>query len=343
MVKLIDIKDEKEWLQMRNTAIGSSEVATLFGYNQFLSPLEFFHKKIGFAPKPFNNLRLYYGKSTETLNSKIFMAYDGDFTKIADNIKNRKFKRKCVKLPELSYIVNDKFPNRISSPDRLLIENGITVGCIEQKDSSNMTLRTYVNGIPPMYEFQLKDQLCIGEYSKGYLSFIIDGGRDYKEYYFERNGIVFDDKLNGRVITEDDVQNEVNDFWGKVLLARQYTHDMKIAGHNFNMNRVRELKAMIDELEPSVDGSMAFEAYIKAEYYSIDKPIRERTGTEEDEKLAETYLKDIEANKATAQQLQLSKNKIFNTCRDGERVIFGKNKFMEVKQTKNGTKINVKI
>lgn len=342
MVKIIGIKSENEWLQFRGTGIGASEVANLFSLNPFQSKLEFFHFKVGFNPKPFYNLRLAYGSCTETLTSDLVATFDATNPEShAMNLKNGKRFREVMKLPERAFVVNDSCPHLFSSPDREVIVNGIK-GYVEAKDCSSMHINMYSDKIPTSHKIQARTQMMVGEMPFNILAHIIDAGREYKEYIFQRDGIIFNDHKNNRVITEQDLKEEVEIFWQSVVLGRELSHKIMVARQQFQYDKAEQYQALLDQCEPSPDTSNAYEQYLKETAYSFAKPKIERNGTEADEIAAENFLKTKEQMKSAEEIHQRERNNILNLCKRGERIILGKNKYIEVANTKVGISIKVK-
>lgn len=345
MYKIIEIENELEWLKYRGTGVGASEVATLFGFNPYKSKLEFHHEKVGFRPINFKpNLRMLYGHETEQLNSNLVEAWNGDKDSHATNIKKGLKFKYCKKLPEKAFIVNEKYPNLFVSPDREVFPTAVSdnTGALECKDTSSMVINAYYDKIVPSHVIQLHCQMMVWERSFGYLSYIIDAGRDYAEYYFDRNGIIFADTKNDRVITEEDLNTEVQSFWEGVVLARELSHKIMQSKLDFRMDKAMEYQQLLDQVEPEADQSLAYEVYMKENWYALARPKIERQGTEEDEKAAELFLKTKEVMKVATEQHQQQRNNILNLCKAGHKIILPGKGHIEVASTKNGTLIKVK-
>ena len=346
MVKIIEIENEFEWLKYRGTGIGASEASTLFGLNPYKSKLEFHHEKVGFKPMSFKqNLRMLYGHATEQLNSNLIMAWNGDKGTHASNIQKGITFRTCTKLPEKAFIGNDKYPNIFVSPDREIFDAAISkteTGSLECKDTSAMVLNAYHDKIAPSHIFQLKTQMMVWEKDFGFLSYIIDAGRDYAEHLFYRDGVIFDDVRNNRRITEDDLATEVKEFWEGVILARELNHKIMVAKQQFQYDKAAEYQMLLDQVEPEPDFLLAYESYMKESYYTFAKPKIERQGTEADELAAENFLKTKEQMKIAEELHQKERNNILNLCKTGHKIILPSKGYIEVNATKNGTLIKVK-
>lgn len=348
MVKLIEIKNRGEWNTYRGTGIGASDVPTILGLNPFKSELQLWHEKLGFKQYSYINLKMLGGLEIEEFISNTFRAYQPSNTveQTAENIQNKKFFRNCEKLPLHAFVVNpESCENLYVSPDRLILDSsGNGIGSLEIKNTSNMYLRTFTDGVSPAHICQLKTQMFIWEKDHGVLAYLIDGGSAYKEYPFERDGIIFHNKHTGHIITEDDLKDKVQDFWTSVVMGREAMHKMQQAKISFNMMAAQQYQAILDQLEPSPDSSLAYEDFIKETYYSFARPCIETKGTAEDVVIAEDYLRAKEEADNKKKVYQLHKNKILSLCKSGNKIILpGNAAFIEVRDTKAGVKINVKV
>lgn len=340
-VKLIEIENEEEWLRFRGSqGLGASEIATLLGYNPMKSPFELFHDKLGFRIKAFFNLRMAYGKASEQLNSDLVEAYNGDPKTHAMNLKNGLKFRECIKLPQHAFVVNDEIPNAFFSPDREIIINGRS-GSLECKDTSSMYVNAFEGKLPPMHEIQLRSQLWGWDKPYGIVSHILDGGRDYREHYFERDGFIFKDKFTGQWFSEEDVKGIIADFWAGVVLAREAMHNKEQAELNFNMSAAAKYQSIIDQCEPEPDDSLAYENYVKENYYALAKPKIEIVGTQEHIDIAKKFLAEKENFDRAKDNYQLMKNTVLDICKQGHKITFPGGS-IEVNRTKVGSTIKVK-
>jgi len=339
-VNIIDISNEEEWMKFRGTGVGASEAATLFNLNSFKSAVEYFYDKVGFNPKPFYNLRMAYGTATEKLNSDLVACYDGNDKTHAMNLKNGIKFREVVKLPERSFLKNDKYEHLYASPDRYITVDGVK-GFVEAKDTSSLYLNHFIDKVSPTHIFQLRTQLMVGERDWGLLSYIIDGGRSYKEHRYERDGIIFNDVKNGIVITEQNLADRVNEFWQKVLIAREASEEKRKAEIHHDFKAVREWQSIIERCEPEPDTTLAYEVYMNEKYLTLAKPLVEIQGDESDEILAENFKQLREKVKVAETDFQGVRNKIIARCKAGHRVKLSGKGYIQVNQGK--TKSNIKV
>lgn len=345
MVKLIEIENELEWQKFRNTGLGASEISALLGMNPYMSSLELFHRKLGFQHYDFINLLMLGGKETENFTSKIFEAYNGGTpAETARNIQDGIFYRKCEKFPMHSFVQNDSWDQCFVSPDRKYtdLKTG-KQGYVEIKNVDRMVLAQYPIGYVPSHVIQLLTQMAVGEQEHGTLAYLINRGADYKEYHFERNGIIWHDKYTGKTTTEEDLKIIISEFWEAVVLGRQAMHNKKQAELNFNMIAAGQYQAIIDQCEPEPDNLVAYENFVKENFFAIARPKIEVQGTEEHLLMAEGYLKAAEEMKSAKEQYQLHRNIIFNSCKAGHRFVLPGKGFIDVSGTKRGVSLNVKL
>ena len=343
--RIININNEQEWNNFRGTGLGASEISTLLNLNPYKSALELFYDKVGFKPSDYINLLMLGGKTTEEFTSSIFQAYNnGTPADTARNIQNGLFYRTCKKLPQHAFIQNDEWLNLFVSPDREFSDpkKNIISAALEIKDISGMELKNYVYGYVPSHFIQLKTQMAVWEKDYGALAYLIDRGRDYKEFYFKRDGIIWHDEYTGITTTEDDLKVIINEFWERVILAREATHKKFQAERNYNMEAASQYQMVIDQCEPKPDTSLAFENYIKENWYSISKPIIEIQGTQEHIDAAKKYVELKKLYNLAKENYQLKKNNILNICKQGHAIKFPGG-YIEVNKTKLGSSIKIKI
>jgi predicted phage-related endonuclease len=343
MVRLIQKENLQDWHNYRNTGLGASEAPTLLGYNPFISKLELWHRKIGLVGKPFMNRKMLRGKATENFTSDCFKAWDGVEENHALNMEAKKYFRHCEKFPEYAYIVNDDVPHLFVSPDRKIIDKALGDGSLEIKDTSSMYLNSFVDKISPAHGIQIKSQLMVGEFNYGVLAYIIDGANEYKEYNYKRDGIIFNDVKNNLVITECDLKERVAEFWESVLMARDLRNKIGQAKLDFNLQKANEYEAVLQQLEPEPDSTLAYETYVKETFYTLSKPHIEIQGTVEHEVIAENYLMAKEKLDESKEHFQKQKNTVLNICKTGHQINLGKNKFIKVDTTSKGISVKVKF
>lgn len=342
MVKIISIENLQEWNNYRNTGVGASEVPTLLGYNNFQSKLELWHKKIGKLINPFTNRKMLRGLATEEFTSQCYMAWCGIESKHAEDMQNKKYYRNCEKYPKYAYLANDNIPHLFVSPDRKIYDDIKGDGTLEIKDTSSMYLNAFDNRISISHIIQTKTQMFVGEFKHGTLAYIIDGANEYKEHSFDRDGIIFNDHKNGIVITEDKLKDEVKLFWETVLIGRELNHKILLAKNDFNLKKSNEYQAILDSIEPEADTTLAYEAYLKDNYYNLDRPSIIIKGTLEHESIAEKYLKSKEVLEDCNKDFQMNKNKILSICKAGHEIELGKGKYIKVQNNSKGISIKVK-
>lgn len=344
--KLELIDNYQSWLNRRGTGVGASEGSCILGMNPFKPCISLYYDKIGFNPKPFINMSMLEGEEMENFVSRQFECWDGSNETHAHNMKAGNKIRSCEKYPKYAYVVNDSegMEHMMVSPDRKFQwdAKGIS-GVLEIKNRSNSMIKDWKDNIYVPDMIQTRIQMFVGEEDHGILAYrLTDYPKGYKEHYLERDGVIWHNEFTGETVTENDYRNKVNDFWGAVLIAREASEKMRQAKLDFALDKAEMYAAIISEAEPEVDSTIAFENYVKENFFSFQKTIIQITGTEEHEKIAEEYLKAKEESKVADSKLQLAKNKILNICKSGTEVKLPGKGIISVNNTKSGIKIKVK-
>lgn len=153
---------------MKNITIGSSEIGAVLGINQYKSPLQLWHEKLGLAPKFEGNRFTKFGKHVESLVGEL-VGEDLNAKVISHNKKT----------------VHPEFPFVTATPDFLLEMQGEEgQGVLEVKTS----LYRWTDGPPPSYVAQLQWQMEVLGLEWGYLGAMCGGNAENLEIIrFERD------------------------------------------------------------------------------------------------------------------------------------------------------------
>lgn len=172
-----------EWLEYRKNGIGSSEVPTILGVNEYETPYQLWRRKTGLDGAKEETFAMRAGHYLEPAVAQFFADETG---------------AKIIKSSAVDFIVQDiEKPYMQVSPDRYAKLNGekIIVECkTTQKDIDEQS-------IPPYWYVQLQYQLGVNRMQKGALAWLIAGRA------FGYKIIDFDLELF-KVI-----ENAVTDFW----------------------------------------------------------------------------------------------------------------------------------
>lgn len=263
-IKVINIKQQsKEWYDFRRTnGIGSSEVASILGTNEYQTVFNVFSNKVGlnaFEDKP--NEMKHWGKKLETQISDSWEFYDGKYTgdKFVPNyviaeerfirereearIRGEKIDKKKYVYRECSkskgIIVNEKYGWLFLSPDRIipkgqrkLTDGSVNneYGYLEIKKINFFAARLYKKGYPDAYDAQMRQALIVMGIGYGEMAMLNDS--HLKVYPFE-----WEKEMAQKII------ELTHEFWyGNVIPAREVYNRIKIA------DEAGEHKAVMEEL-----------------------------------------------------------------------------------------------
>ena len=179
---------KRDWLELRKTGIGASEVGAILGLSKWATPLDIYNDKISPEIKEFDSQKMRAGREMETVIAKMW-AEDNGFAVKADN-KNR---------------FHDEYPFLRASLDRTIVaKDDRGPGICEIKNTSAFKL--WDGGeMPLMYYAQVQHQLFVTGYSWGVLAVLLNGWKIESEL-IEYSPEFYEGKALPILI----------DFWGKV-------------------------------------------------------------------------------------------------------------------------------
>lgn len=343
---IVKTNSQDDWFKFRTNGLGASEIPTLLGYSPYMSKLELFHRKIGVLYEPINSLQALYGKTTEQFSSDLYASWELNKDNTIVNYNNGIKLRECYKFPQYEYVVNDKFPYLFVSPDRgsKTSESKDLNISVEIKQTSDMVLRQYANKINPNHIIQLMVQCAVWEKPLGHLFYLIERS-DIRLHEFNYDGVIID------VFTEQNLIDEVKDFWVRVLKGRAINAQIQEAKRTRDLMLVRDLIPMLEELEPESNdiNTLNFEKYLTEYYYQYNdrKPIKEIEGTEEMYNIVREYNNSNISYKEAEKNKQMYKNKILDMCKGSIdfKVKFNGKEYVQVTPTSRGgvtIKTNIK-
>lgn len=237
-----------EWLEIRKSGIGSSEVSTILGLNPFETPYQLWRRKLGMDAPKVENQAMKAGHYLEDAVARFFT----DATSAH-----------VVKRSAGDWIMRDnERPYLQVSPDRTFWRDGekhneANKGILEIKTTQ---LSVSADDVPTHWFIQLQYQLGVAGYTHGALAWLTRG-MDFDWTGVEFDADVFDmlcerverfwvDNILGRkepelVSAEDVVTKYPREIAGKTLAAtEQLVADIE---------RVKAVKAQIKELEAEED------------------------------------------------------------------------------------------
>jgi putative phage-type endonuclease len=327
-IKLVSTRDmdRDTWLRYRLNGIGASEVGVIFGLSPYKASIQLFYEKIGEHPRfDMQSLPAFLGKNQESFIADMWEHWGGDQDSMMRNYDTDNRIRRCKRVN--AYAHNDKYPWLFVSLDREINQyDSRGNGTLELKTIGGYEADKWESGLPPIYVMQVQTQMLVCEYFFGEIAILKDN-RDFMVLPFE-----FSESITASII------EKTGEFWGKVVEARKIMTQRFEADRNFNGRMVDELTAQLQSLEPSPDGSDAFNNFLK-EKYQIALP-GERAGTLVELEAAKAH-KDIqgrikELKEAETLQTNILKNSIGQ--QDCDKLDFGKNGFVSWKADSNGVR-----
>lgn len=187
----------EQWLKIRESGIGSSEVGTILGLNPYETPYQLWRRKIGIdAPKE-QNFAMRAGHYLEDAVSQFYHDETG---------------KEIIKSSAGDWIIrsNDR-PYMQVSPDRTFwipdqSKNDRNKGVLECKTTQ---MDVDADNVPQHWFAQLQYQLGVGEYSQGALAWLTQGRKfGYRDFEFDPEFFGY-------------VTEEVTRFWRDNILGKQ--------------------------------------------------------------------------------------------------------------------------
>jgi putative phage-type endonuclease len=223
-----------EWYEFRANGVGSSEIGTVLGLNQYQLAGSLFLEKIGYR-KPFEgNVATYWGTVNEQQVADGWERLDpNNPDSLNTNLKNGTKYRTCHKVK--GYIGNPQYPWMFTSPDRIankgqfspftgeVIEEEFIVEC---KTAIGFVLKKWEDGVPPTYIAQVQQQMMMTELNYSEIAILGDG----------RNLEIF--PVLPSEYMQETIAHETEVFWNVCLQG-------KVLMDEYNSSKSEEEKTLI--------------------------------------------------------------------------------------------------
>lgn len=327
-----------DWYSFRKNQIGSSEIATILGYDEYGDKVKLWYSKLGDTFPHFSTRFTMLGLHLEDKIADLAEYYDGTEQGWVDNKFYGKKIRTKVDMP--FYAININYPHIAVSLDFCLPggqKSPFTGEIIEFdapleiKNMSQMAHDKYEIGVPERYMIQLQIQMMALGVTYSEIAFLV-AGNDFKMMPAELNV-----QICQKIITDS------YEFWETVKEARKI-YEPYGPWDLLSPEQQQEVTGLIQHLEPDPSGTDAFKEFYKEKYKNPKEEI-ERVGTEEEWELAVEYDK---CNKLIS-DLTLKKEKIAQTLKMATRfepvITFGDRGRVTNRLNANGRnyfKVNVK-
>lgn len=161
-VTIIRPQSHKEWLEIRKSGIGSSEVATIVGLNPYETPYQLWRRKVGIDEPKQENAAMRYGHHLEDAVSRMWHDSTG---------------REIIKRSAIDWIIRDnERPYLQVSPDRTYwlgdSRSPEEKGILEIKTTR---MKVDPTDLPKYWFCQIQYQLGVAGYKEGSLAWLSAG------------------------------------------------------------------------------------------------------------------------------------------------------------------------
>ena len=186
-------ENRSEWLALREKTMGSSEITTILGLNQYSTPLQLWLKKTGRADHDKENDEMWLGSALEKTIGALY---------------SRKTDRAVTHSDTL--YAHDSHEWATASPDFLTSIAGID-GLVECKNVTHRSKHKWENGEVADYaHLQLMWQLGVLGLKIGSVAALVGGSaRDFVYKDFEFSEKIFDSMLESASIFQEAIKSDV--------------------------------------------------------------------------------------------------------------------------------------
>lgn len=233
----INTKDmsHKDWLNVRKTGIGGSDVGAILGVNKWKSPIQLYFEKIGEVKEPvLDNEYIYWGNVLEDVVAQEFSKRTG---------KKVRRVNKMFRHPKYNFM--------IANIDRSVVGEDALLEC---KTTSEFNKGKWEDDeIPSTYLAQVQHYLAVTGYKKAYIAVLIGGNR------FLWKEIERDEELIKLIIDKE------KDFWERYILGDEIPDmDGSDATSKFLKRKYHESldneKLLNSEIETTIEALNAIKA-----------------------------------------------------------------------------------
>jgi len=332
--KLIKHKLEihsEAWFKHRDNYLGGSEIGAVMGLSPYSCASRVFAEKTGtLEPWKLGNRHTFFGLQMEEIIANAWSHWNptGEEDNYVQNHRDGKVIRTYKNTN--SYIINPKLPWLSVSLDKLMDKNQFKMNGEVLNDFAPIELKT-INAmdlakwesLPTYYLAQLMTQLIVTGCEYGEIV-LFDSNKNLHCFPVEYNKEFADQIIN---ITDE--------FWNKRVVPAKAL--MLKLNASTNIDERSDIQHEINQLEPPVEATPAYEAFIKDKYK--DSYVRDsKEGTMEDWTNAVDYLKLNEEYKELDARQQLYKNNLLKSIGEHEFISFGEDGTVSYSPNKNGSR-----
>lgn len=213
-------QSREEWLKVRESGIGSSEVATIVGLNPWETPYQLWRRKLGIDPPKQENFAMKAGHYLEDAVAQFWHDETG---------------QDIIKASAGDWLIrNDERPYLQVSPDRTywlagMTRNNANKGILECKTTQKSI---DADDLPKHWFCQVQYQLGVAELTHGSLAWLSSG----REFGYKDLAFVSD--FYGWLV------DEVEKFWKDYILERQEPSAVSVQDVLLKYNRHTDGKVL---------------------------------------------------------------------------------------------------
>lgn len=249
---IIRPQSREEWLKVRESGIGSSEVATIVGLNPYETPYELWRRKLCIDPPKQENFAMKAGHYLEDAVAQFWHDETG---------------QEVIKASAGDFIIrNNERPFLQVSPDRTywlggLTRNNTNKGILECKTTQRSV---DAEDIPKHWFCQVQYQLGVAELQYGSLAWLCSG----REFGYKDLAFVPD--FYGWLV------EEVEKFWNDNILGRQEPTATNVRDVLLKYNKHTDGKVL--EVDEAVFNSYRELKEVRSQIDALDKKKEELEG-----------------------------------------------------------------
>ncbi len=305
-----DGRRNEDWYTFRRNTIGSSEIATLIGLDEYGDPVKLFRSKVDYTIPPFASKFTVNGLHFEERISDLWEFHDGSSEGWVDNWTAGNKIRNKVPIP--CYAININYPHISASLDFLIpggqaspftgeiIESD---AALEIKMVSQFASEKYELGIPHRYVCQTNLQMIVLGITYSEIAYLV-AGVDFNVLPLD-----MDLELCQQIVQESYI------FWNRVTQARDVLN---------SVGTELEIDKQITQLEPEPSGNEAYLEFYKDKYKNSYEDTFRKGDGDEWEKAVEYKVCTDEISRLTKLKEKL-KQDIMAFSRYDEVIDFGDN------------------
>lgn len=276
------------------------------GVNPWKCAAQLFLEKLGLFSDDTQTMRMFMGNYMEAHIATLWQYWEGSEESVIRNYQAGRRVRECRERGESIRL--KKYPFLVGNIDREIM--GRQRGVLECKQINGYYAQQWAIEIPPAYLYQVQQYLLLTGHRFAEIALLKDGN-SLSVMRFEANA-----EMQSLII------ERAGEFWQRIEaahpLAAEYLKEE--AQHSPDRRRLSGLMEAISRHEPEVEGTPAYEAFLRQRYRQA---AGERIGTHTQLTTALQYLSHGQAIKDAKSQQRECKNALLRGLGDSDTLDFG--------------------